>query len=407
MKLKNPNLFILSVIFLIVGFTMVRAEKNPALPPPYATTSAMNMPKVVGWPVDKTPVAPEGFVVSTFADIESPRALYVLPSGDVLVSQAKKTPMDSGEKSPDQITLFKVKNGMAVSRSVFAHNFHLPFGMALSRNKFFVAEAERVVVFDYQGGQLTAPAKTIATLPFAKPQRHWTRYLLVNSAGTKLYVAVGSVSNVGESPDPLDPRNAAILEMNLDGTEQKILARGLRNPVSMDWEPSTGRLWTVVNERDELGDDLVPDYITHVVEGGFYGWPYAYWGHHEDPRQKGVRPDLVQKTLTPDYSLGSHVSGLGIVFTAKTSVPSPFDSGALITEHGSWNRSSLVGYKVVYVPFRKGKPSGPERDFLSGFIADQEKSKVYGRPVAVAVLHDGSVLVSDDGGGKIWRVSKH
>lgn len=381
------------------------AEKNPKLPEPYATPSVENFSKVIGWPEGKTPIAAPGFEVSLLANIESPRLLYQLPSGDVLVSQAKKKPSDQGEESPNQITRLHFVAGEFVAQSIFAKDLTLPFGMALWKDQFFVSEPTRILKYKFKNEKLEGAPKVIAELPFPAPQRHWTRFLLLNDPGTKLYVSVGSVSNAGESPDPLDPKTAAILEMNLDGSEQKIVASGIRNAVSLAWEPYTHALWAVVNERDELGDGLVPDYITHVVRGGFYGWPYAYWGKHLDPRLNGARPDLVQKSITPDFSVGAHTASLGITFTAKTKLPAPFHRGALISQHGSWNSSSLQGYKVSYVPFVKGQAMNGEKDFLTGFIAEGSKDSVYGRPVSSVVLKDGTVLIADDAGNKIWRIS--
>lgn len=291
------------------------------------------------------------------------------------------------------------------SQEVFLKDLEFPFGMAVSKGEFFVGEPERVLAFPYDGETITGPSRVVTTLPFPDPKRHWTRHLLFSKDESKLYISVGSVSNVGEDGDPLDPKTAAILEINPDGSGERIFAGGLRNPVSMAWEPKSGKLWTAVNERDELGDFLPPDYITHVEDGGFYGWPYAYWGKNEDPRRKGERPDLVEKSIQPDFAVGAHTAALGITFTTGTNLPEPYSEGALVAQHGSWNSSSLVGYKVLYVPFKDGEAIDGETDFLTGFIADLPTSKVYGRPVSTLVLADGTVLVADDGGGKIWKVS--
>ena len=381
------------------------AEKNPVLPPPNATPSIENRSEVIGWPAGKAPIAAPGFGVSLLANLKSPRALYQLPSGDVLVAMAKKSPYDQGEDSPNQIMRLKLRGSKLLGQEVFAKDLNLPFGMALWKNEFFVAEPTRVLKFRFENNRLVGAPTVIAELPFPKPQRHWTRHLLLSPDGKKLYVAVGSASNVGEDGDPLDPRTAAVLEMNRDGTEQKILAAGVRNPVSLAWEPSTKALWAVVNERDELGDGVPPDYITALKRGGFYGWPYAYWGKNEDPRLQGKRPDLVAKSIQPDFAVGSHTAALGITFTTGTKVPAPFSEGALVAQHGSWNRSELAGYKVIFVPFRNGEAVDGERDFLTGFIAEGSSTKVYGRPVATLVLKNGSVLVTDDAGGKVWLVS--
>ena len=235
---------------------------------------------------------------------------------------------------------------------------------------------------------------------------HYTRNLLADPAGKKIYIAVGSSSNVDEDrADSKDPRRAAILEMNPDGSAMRVFAGGLRNPVGMDWEPSTKTLWAVVNERDLLGDDLVPDYLTSVKEGAFYGWPYSYFGQNEDPRKKGQRPDLVAKAIKPDYALGSHTAALGLAFYNGKSFPQRYRGGAFIGMHGSWNRSKMVGYKVAFIPFVNGKPAGPLEDILTGFIADESKFQAYGRPVGITVMPDGSLLVADDSGGTVWRVS--
>lgn len=403
MKRFNP-MRTLTATALTLGSVLAFAESNPQLPAPYSTPSVRHESTPIGWPAGKAPIAPAGYKVSVFANIKCPRSLFLLPDGKVLVSQAKKSPSDSGELSPNLVTVLRPNGDRLAVASTAITGLKLPFGMALWKDQFFVAEANRVLKFKFADGRVQGVGQVIAYLPFPKPQRHWTRHLLVNADGTKLYVSIGSVSNVGEAPDPLDARNAAILEMNLDGTGQKLFATGLRNPVSMAWEPVTGELWAVVNERDELGDNLVPDYITHVQRGGFYGWPYAYWGSNPDPRLAGQRPDLIRRTIVPDYAVGAHTAALGITFTNGL-LPAPFGQGALVAQHGSWNRSQWAGYKVIYVPFEGGKAVGPDQDFLTGFIADEAKGTVYGRPVATLLLKDGSVLVSDDGGHKIWRVS--
>ena len=401
-----PKLVLLVVTLgLTAAGRPARAEKNPHLPPPQPSQSVANPSTVVGWPADRKPIAPQGYTVEVFAELETPRSLYLLPSGDVMVSQAEKKPDDGGATSPDAITLFRMSGSAIRSRETFTPGLHLPFGMALKGDQLFVGEPERVVRLSFDGEKITGPAVEIARLPFPPPQRHWTRHLLLSADGGKLYVASGSASNVGEDGDPLDPMNAAILEMNPDGSDLKVFAGGLRNPVSMAWEPTTGELWTAVNERDELGDYLVPDYITHVARDGWYGWPYSYWGRHEDPRRRGERPDLVAKAIVPDFSMGSHSAALGITFTTGTKVPGPFNRGALVSLHGSWNSSMLVGYKVMYVPFENGQAADGEKDFLTGFIADINKSTVYGRPVSSAILADGTILVADDAGNRIWRVT--
>lgn len=373
------------------------AESNPKLPEPYATKSVSKPGKVSGWPKGKTPVPAPGFAVETLAELKSPRFLYLLPSGDVLVAQANK-----GD-SPNRITRLRLEGSRLLGPpETFLDNLNMPFGIALWKNELFVAEPSRVLRYRYENGKTQGPPVEIAQLPYPDPKRHWTRGLLMKPDGSKLYVSVGSPSDAGESPDPLHPHAAAILEMNRDGTELKVFAGGLRNAATMAWEPVTQALWAAVNERDELGDNLVPDYITRVQSGGWYGWPYTYWGNRPDPRLKG--DPQKRSALVPDFAVGAHTASLGITFTGKTNVPPPFDEGALIAQHGSWNSSKLVGYQVHYVAFRRGRPVNEEKPFLTGFISGEKEGIVYGRPVHSVVLKDGAVLVSDDGGDRIWVV---
>jgi glucose/arabinose dehydrogenase len=281
----------------------------------------------------------------------------------------------------------------------------MPHGMAALGNWFYVGNTNGVVRYPYRAGQTKIDEKgeKILDLPI---DGHYTRNLIADPAGNKIYIAVGSASNVDEENTwEKDQRRAGILEINSDGSGMRILANGLRNPVGMDWEPQTKTLWTVVNERDLLGDDLVPDYLTEVKEGAFYGWPFSYFGQIEDPRKKGQRPDLVAKAIKPDYALGSHVAALGLAFYSGKTFPERYRGGAFIGMHGSWNRSKMVGFKVAFVPFANGKPAGPMEDILTGFIADESKFEAHGRPVGVTVAPDGSLLVADDSGGKVWRVT--
>ncbi len=372
------------------------------LPPPNATRAVANPPTVILWPKGKTPIAPAGFEVSLFADeLDNPRMIYVLPNGDVLVMESLP------QQSPSRIVLLRdtTKTGKPNLRQSFLRRLNMAFGMALIGNRFYVGNTDGIVVFPYRSGdtQIKRPPEKILDLPSGG---HYTRNLLADPAGKKLYISVGSSSNVDEQHvDEKDPRRAAILQVNPDGSGMRVFAAGMRNPVGMDWEPRTNTLWTVVNERDMLGDELVPDYLTSVRDGAFYGWPYSYFGQNEDPRKKGQRPDLVAKAIKPDYALGSHVAPLGLAFYHGKSFPQHYHDGAFIGMHGSWNRSNLVGYKVAFVPFQNGKPSGALEDFLTGFIANPKTSEVYGRPVGVSVWTDGSLLVADDAAGKIWRVS--
>lgn len=381
-------------------------ESGPAdqvvLPPPYATRAVAKPSRIVGWPPGKTPVAPAEFQVSLFAEgLDNPRTLCVLPNGDVLVMESLRRDSES------HVVLFRDtnKDGKPDNREVFLRRLNMAFGMALVGTRFYVGNTDGIVVFPYTSGDMRIrrrPEKII-DLPAGG---HYTRNIIADAKGEKLYIAVGAATNVDEQRiDEKDSRRAAILQINRDGSGMSVFASGLRNPVGMDWEPQTKALWTVVNERDMLGDELVPDFLTSVRQGAFYGWPYAYFGQNVDPRKKGERPDLVAKTIKPDYALGSHVAPLGLAFYQGSSFPKRYHGGAFVGMHGSWNRSNLVGYKVAFLPFQNGKPSGAMEDFLTGFIANPKSSDVYGRPVGVAVWTDGSLLVTDDGAGKIWRVS--
>jgi glucose/arabinose dehydrogenase len=380
-------------------------ESGPAeslvLPPPAATRSVALPATLVPWPKGKMPLAPAGFTVELFADdLDNPRNIYVLPNGDVLVVESLRQP-------ESRILLFRdtAKSGTPTVRYVFLRKLNMAFGMALIGKRFYVGNTDGVAVFPYRAGdtQLKRQAENILPLPAGG---HYTRNLIADRAGKKIYVAVGSASNVDEQRvDEKDPRRAAILEIATDGRAMRVFASGMRNPVGMDWEPKTNSLWAVVNERDGLGDELVPDYLTSVKENAFYGWPYSYYGRNEDPRKKDQRPDLVAKAIKPDYALGSHVAPLGLAFYNGKSFPQRYQGGAFIGMHGSWNRSNLVGYKVAFVPFQNGKPSGPIEDFLTGFLPNPKSTEVYGRPVGVAVWTDGSLLVADDGSNKVWRIS--
>ena len=378
------------------------------LPAPFATPSVRNTSKVIGWPKGKMPTAAPGFEVSLFAEgLNNPRSTYILPNHDVLVVQAIREFPDRPDKSANRITLFRDtdNDGKPDMREVFLTGLNMPHGMLLVGDWFYVGNTNGVVRYPYRAGQTKIDGKgeKILDLPVGG---HYTRNLLADPAGKKIYIAVGSASNVDEENQwEKDPRRAGIVEINPDGGGARIFANGLRNAVGMDWQPTTKALWTVVNERDLLGDDLVPDYLTSVRDGAFYGWPYSYFGQHEDPRKKGQRPDLVAKAVKPDYALGAHVAALGLAFYNGKSFPARYHGGAFIGMHGSWNRSKMVGYKVAFIPFQNGQPAGPVKDILTGFTADRDKFEAHGRPVGVTVAPDGSLLVADDGGGKIWRVS--
>jgi len=411
--------------------TPARTVTTPAadlvnLPAPYTTKSATNRVNVVGWPAGKMPTAPAGFAVAEYAgQLESPRWLYVAPNGDVLVAESstipKTTPMKVVAKlnldrsrslraeSANRITLFRDTNhdGKPDLRTTFLTGLNQPFGLLVLGNFFYVANTDGVLRFPYQPGatKITGSGQRILDLPAGGYNNHWTRNLLAGPDHAKIYVTVGSSSNVQEHGAGEEVRRANILEINPDGTGEKVYASGLRNPVGLAWAPGTTTLWTAVNERDELGDELVPDYLTSVHKGGFYGWPYAYYGPNEDPRRKNERPDLVRKTLVPDVPLGPHTASLGLAFYDQTAFPAKYRNGAFIGQHGSWNRSAFSGYKVVFVPFANGRPSGPPEDFLTGFLAGGDSKDAYGRPVGVATLPDGSLLVADDAADRIWRVS--
>lgn len=396
------------------------------LPPPYETKSTTNFCKVIGWDEHK-PVAPKGFKVTKYADsLKSARWIYQLPNGDILVAQANHemgfikqvgaTIVGASKAghmggSPNMITLLRDanKDGIPEIKTEFLNGINRPFGMLLLGNSFYVAANDGLWVFPYKPGELAIndDGKKLVDLPQGDYNRHWTRNIIANADGSKIYIAVGSASNVAEHGIEAELRRACILEINPDGTGEKIYAAGLRNPVGMGWAPGTHTLWTAVNERDELGDDLVPDYATSVAENGFYGWPYSYFGQNEDPRieDKDKRPDLVKKAIVPDVNLGAHTASLGLAFCDSKAFPARYHNGMFIGQHGSWNRKILSGYKIVFVPFKNGKPSGPPEDFLTGFIADTGKSEVYGRPVGVTFLHDGSMLIADDGSDIIWRIS--
>jgi len=395
------------------------------LPAPDTTASKNQFSKVIGWPEGKTPIAPEGFVVTKFASgIKSPRNMIITPNGDVLVvltnserSTAEaiantvtgKAKSEVPGKSSNTIVLYRDENkdGKPERTTTFLAGLNQPYGMAIIGNSFYVANTDGLWQYPYKTGdtKITGQGKKILSLPAGGYNNHWTRNLITNADKSKIYITVGSGSNVAENGIENEKRRANILEVNPDGKGEKIYASGLRNPVGVDWAPGTNMLWTAVNERDGLGDDLVPDYITSVKQGAFYGWPYAYFGQNEDPRLKGQNPELVKKTIVPDVPVGSHTASLGLAFYKATKFPEKYQGGAFIGQHGSWNRSKISGYRVAFVPFKNGKPTGKPEDFLTGFIANQEKAEVYGRPVGVTLTPDGALLVADDVSGVVWRVA--
>jgi hypothetical protein len=401
---------------------------RPALPPPdKALIPLVHVVKAKGWPEGAKPVAAEGTAVAAFArDLDHPRWLYVLPNGDVLVAETNAPPRPADNKgikgfffklfqkkagggvpSANRITLLRDADGdgVAETRSAFLTGLNSPFGMELVGNDLYVANSDAVMKFPYQQGEttITAQGTKIVDLPAGPRNHHWTKNIIASKDRSKLYAAVGSNSNVAENGIEEEEGRAAIWEVDLASGSHRIFASGLRNPVGIAWEPESGALWTAVNERDELGSDLVPDYMTSVQDGGFYGWPYSYFGQHVDERVKPPRPDLVAKALVPDYALGPHTASLGLAWSEATALPDRFRRGMFVGQHGSWNRKPRSGYKVIFVPFAGGKPSGDPIDVLTGFVND--KGEAMGRPVGVAIDKRGALLLADDVGNVIWRVA--
>jgi glucose/arabinose dehydrogenase len=409
--MKYYFLFFVGISFASLNSSAQKSKNKSKikidLPAPYATPDTKKNSKVIGWAEGKTPLAPEGFVVTKFADkLNSPRWFCLTPNGDLLVSESQT----SRKKSANDIILFRDTNGDGQPdlRTTFMKDLNQPLGMLVLNNWFYVGNTDGIYRYPYKPGEteITSKGEKIVDLPPGGYNNHWTRNIIANADGSKLYISTGSGSNDGEHGMEQEKRRACILEINPDGTEERVYAFGLRNPIGTAFEPSTKKLWCVVNERDNLGDDLVPDFLTEVKDGGFYGWPYSYFGPNEDPRWKGKIPDgLLEKTLVPDIAMGAHASCLGLAFYSGKTFPKKYSGGAFIGEHGSWNRSVFNGYKVAFVPFRNGKPSGPPEDFLTGFIADESKNEVYGKPVGIFAMPDGSLLIADDAGNTIWRVS--
>ncbi|MEO6362825.1 MAG: sorbosone dehydrogenase family protein [Caldimonas sp.] len=400
---------------------------RPQLPAPNTTlVPTVNIAPARPWAAGDKPVAAPGLVVTAYASgLDHPRWLYVLPNGDVLVAETNAPPKPedgkgikgwvmklmmkragAGTPSADRITLLRGLDGSgsAQSKSVFLSGLHSPFGMALVGSDFYVANSDAVVRFAYVEGatKIEARASSVAALPAGPLNHHWTKNIIAGNDGSKLYATVGSNSNVGENGMAAEAGRAAIWEIDAKTGANRIFASGLRNPNGMAWS-SDGVLWTVANERDELGSDLVPDYLTSVRDGGFYGWPWSYYGQHVDGRVQPQRPELVAQAIPPDYALGPHTASLGLVSSAGSKLPAPFAGGMFIGQHGSWNRKPHSGYKVIFVPFANGKPSGPPVDVLTGFLSDDGDAK--GRPVGVAIDKTGALLVADDVGNVIWRVS--
>jgi glucose/arabinose dehydrogenase len=401
---------------------------NPTLPEAKKETiPTVHIAEAKGWPAGVTPKAGDGLAVNAFASgLEHPRWLYVLPNGDVLVAETNAPPRPeegkgikgmifksaqkyagAGVPSPNRITLLRDTDGdgVAETKTVFLKGLTSPFGMTLIGNDLYVANTDAVMRFPYTEGQteITEAGTKVADLPAGPLNHHWTKNLIASKDGKSLYVTVGSNSNVGENGLDKEKDRAAILQVDLDSRKVRVFASGLRNPNGMAFEPQSGELWTVVNERDELGGDLVPDYLTSVKDGGFYGWPFSYYGQHVDPRLP-PNQDLVAKAIVPDYALGNHTASLGLTFAEGTSLPEKFRNGAFIGQHGSWNRSPRSGYKVIFVPFADGRPNGKPADVLTGFVND-DKGEAYGRPVGVVIDRAGALLAADDVGNVIWRVT--
>jgi len=428
-NLSRAALWLFGAIFCL-------AAHAQQLPPGYGEQPALPTPKrswlpTVNWSVatepwqdGQTPKAAASLRVGAFArGLKHPRWLHVLPNGDVLVAEAATEPAASWSpraiiqdmvqrrsgaivENANRISLLRDKDGdgVAEERFVLLQGLRQPFGMALIGDRLYVANTDGVLGFPYRSGD-TAIADKGTKLLDLPVGHHWTRALLASRDGSKLYVTVGSGSNIGERGMEIERGRGTILELDIASGRARIFASGLRNANGMAFEPTTGQLWTVVNERDEIGDDVPPDYLTSVKDGGFYGWPYSYWGKTVDERVQPPRPDLVATAITPDYALGAHTASLGLAYYIGSALPAPFRDGMFVGQHGSWNRSQYSGYKVIFVPFNQGRPAGNPVDVLTGFLKDDASGIAHGRPVGVAVDAHGALLVADDTGNTIWRVS--
>ena len=401
---------------------------NPTLPPPRSTLiPTVHIAPAKGWPAGAKPTAAAGLAVSVYAKgLDHPRWLYVLPNGDVLVAETNAPPgrdnrkgikgwvmkkvmkrAGAGVPSANRITLLRDadRDGVAETQTVFLRGLNSPFGMTLVGKNLYVANTDAILRFPYKGGetQIIVAGVKVADLPAGRINHHWTKNVIASRDGSRLYVTVGSNSNVGEKGMENEEQRAAILEVDPATGTSRVFASGLRNPNGLDWEPHSGALWTAVNERDEIGGDLVPDYMTSVRDGGFYGWPYSYYGQHVDERVKPQRPDLVAQAIVPDYALGSHAASLGLAFHEGKLLPAKYSGGVFVGQHGSWNRKPRSGYKVIFVPFAAGRPAGQPEDVLTGFL--DANGDALGRPVGVAIDRAGALLVADDVGNIIWRVT--
>jgi glucose/arabinose dehydrogenase len=400
---------------------------DPTLPAPHSSLfPTVQVARASGWNAGETPTPAPGLDVGAYASgLDHPRWLYTLPNGDVLVAETNAPPRPddgkgikawfrkklmkkagAGVPSADRIVLLRDADGdgIAEQKTIFLHGLHSPFGMALVGDTLYVANTDALLRFPYRAGetQITQPGVRVADLPGGPLNHHWTKNVIASRDGSRLYVTVGSNSNVAENGIDKEQDRAAILEIDPQSGASRLFASGMRNPNGLAWQPETGQLWTVVNERDELGSDLVPDYLTSVADGGFYGWPYSYYGQHVDERVQPQRPDLVMQALRPDYALGPHTASLGLAFYEAKALPGQYWGGAFIGQHGSWNRKPLSGYRVIFVPFSAGRPVGEASDVLTGFVQGDEAR---GRPVGLAVDKTGALLVADDVGNTVWRVT--
>ena len=427
----------LSVTALLLSATRVAwPQQTPATEfgpspelgkPEKSLIATLHTAKAVGWPADGRPIAADGILVDAYArDLDHPRWLYVLPNGDVLVAESDAPPKPDDGKgisgkvhklvmkhagsgtrpSANRITLIRdLGEGKTPERHVFLQGLNSPIGMALIGGKFYVADSDALLSVAYRPGDTeirTQPAQLTA-LPGGTINHHWTKSLIAGRDGRKLYVGVGSNSNAAENGLDVETERAAVWEIDAASGSHRVFASGLRNPVGLAWEPHSGALWVAVNERDELGDHLPPDYMTVVHDGAFYGWPFSYYGQHVDTRVKPQNPEMVAKALPPDYALGAHTASLGLCWSGDVKLPAPFTSGMFVGQHGSWNRKVRSGYKVIFVPFADGKPAGPPLDVLTGFL--DGRGHAMGRPVGLAIDKRGALLVADDVGGVIWRVT--
>ena len=436
MHSQSRTIFLIGALALTLAACNEKADvpieqgygPQPTLPEPKSSwIPTINIAIANRWPMGERPTAADGFSVAALASgLDHPRTLFVLPNGDVLVTETnapakpddgngirgwvqKKVMSRAGANTPsaNRITLLRDADGdgKAETKSVFIENLNSPFGMALVGNDFYVADTDAIMKFTYRDGdmKITTPGVKVADLPGGTINHHWTKDLVASPDGTKLYATVGSNSNVGENGMEAEKNRAGILEIDIATGSSRVFASGLRNPNGPSLQPQSGALWVAVNERDEIGSDLVPDYMTSVKDGGFYGWPYSYFGQHVDVRVSPQRPDLVAKAIVPDYALGPHTASLGLTFYQGDLFPESFKNGAFVGQHGSWNRNPRSGYKVIFVPFKDGMPSGKPQDILTGFLND--KGEARGRPVGVKIDKQGALLVADDVGNVVWRVT--